>query len=1043
MKKCKSFKFKSLLTLTFVLISMLSFSQGTITVKGTVTDKSGESLIGVTVIVESDPSRGTVTDIDGKYTLSNVPATGKLVFSYVGMEAQIVPVKSQKEINIVLGDDTALLDEVVIVGYGTQEKTSVVSSVSTIQGNKLNYSNRNLTNNLAGQVAGLIAIQRSGEPGYDNSEFWIRGISTFAGGSSPLVLVDGVPRKMSDIEPDEVETFTVLKDAAATAVYGAEGANGVVIITSKRGRALKPVITFRTEHTLSQPTRLPKFVGSADYLTLFNEALLNDGELPIFDDELIGKYANNVDPDLYPSTDWLDAMLKPTTTNHRYTLNVRGGSDKSRYFVSGAYFGETGIFKGDPNDRYDTSIGVQRYNLRSNIDLDITNTTLLRVDISGQYLMNNFPGTGTGDIFRMMLLTPPHVFPPVYSDGTISTHPKERDSNMRNPYNLLMNTGYAKEWRSAIQSNISLEQKLDFVTEGLLFKGNISYDYDGNYYSRRAYNPSRYYATGRDDAGSLVFDKVFSGSPDLGDASQSSDAVKRIYVETSLNYKKKIQDHTMGGMLLFMQKETHTNSNPLPFRKQGFVGRVTYGYDNRYFVEGNFGYTGSETFAKGNRFGFFPAVGLGYQVSNEPFYPRALKDVLSDFKLRLSAGRTGNDDTGGARFLYRPTFNMGAGGFNQGITSGGASNGLGNGITEARFEAPYLSWEIEDKQNFGIDLGFLKNKFELSVDYFNSERSDILLQRRTIPSSSGFRQAPWENFGKVKNWGFDGSLNAYQSIGDFIFSARGTFTFSRNKILEYDELPQPYPWMAVTGTRVSENTLYIAERLYTDDDFIITQSPNGTNSYQLKEGIPKPTLGGKIGPGDIKYEDINGDGVIDNFDKKRGVGNPYNPELVYGFGLNVEYKNFYVSAFFQGVGNTSIVLGGNNPAGWYPFAWGVDQSNFRTFALDRWTPEDPRQDVLMPRLHRSNQNSQNNSQASTWWLRDGSFLRFKNFEFGYNIPKKLMDQLNMKTARVYVMGNNLFVWDKIKHWDPETGNSNAGLNYPLSRTFTLGLELSF
>lgn len=386
---------------------------------------------------------------------------------------------------------------------------------------------------------------------------------------------------------------------------------------------------------------------------------------------------------------------------------------------------------------------------------------------------------------------------------------------------------------------------------------------------------------------------------------------------------------------------------------------------------------------------------------------------------------------------------MGAGGFNQGITGGGASNGLGAGITEARFEAPYLAWEIEDKQNYGIDLGLFDNKFELTADYFNSERYDILLQRRTVPSSAGFSQAPWENYGRVQNWGVDGSVNAYHSFGDFIVSARGTFTFSRNKILEYDELPQPYPWMAVTGTRVSENTLYIAERLYTDDDFHITEGANGIKSYELKEGIPTPTLGGKIGPGDIKYKDLNGDGVIDSFDRKRGVGNPYNPELVYGFGLNVEYKNFYVSAFFQGVGKTSVILGGANSAGWFPFAWGVDQSNYRTFALDRWTPDNPSQDVLMPRLHSNNTNSQNNNVASTWWLKDGSFLRFKNFEVGYNIPRKIMDKMHMKTARVYLMGNNLLVWDQIKHWDPETGNSNAGLNYPLARTFTLGLEISF
>jgi TonB-linked SusC/RagA family outer membrane protein len=437
-------------------------------------------------------------------------------------------------------------------------------------------------------------------------------------------------------------------------------------------------------------------------------------------------------------------------------------------------------------------------------------------------------------------------------------------------------------------------------------------------------------------------------------------------------------------------------------------------------------------------------VGLGYQISNEKFYPEGLKDYLNTLRFRVSMGRTGNDDTGGDRFLYRPTFGLTAGGFNQGITSGGGSNGLGvgTGIIEGRFEAPYLGWEIDDKQNYGVNIGLFNNRVEIVADYFKSERTGILLQRRTIPSVAGLRSAPWENYGKVKNWGIDGSLNANQTIGEFKIGFRSTFTFARNEITEYDELPQPFPWMATTGTRVNENVLYIAERLYTKDDFDITANPNGTNAYNLKSGIPVPTLGGLIGPGDIKYQDLNGDGKIDAFDRKRGVGNPAVPEIVYGAGFNLEYKGIYVSAFFQGTANTSVVLGGTTPEGWYPFSWGVDQSNYRTFALDRWTEENPSQNVLMPRIHKSGTNSANNNQGSTWWLRDGSFLRLKNVEIGYNIPKFIVQKLHMNTARIYMMGNNLTVWDKIKYWDPETGNSNGGLNYPLSRTFTFGLELT-
>ena len=1012
-------------------------------ISGQVKDAIGLPMPGVSVKVLGK-DRNTITNNSGIYSIT-ADLRDSLVFSFIGYKTQSIAVRGLDDINVVLTTDESKLNEVVVVGYGTQKKQSVVSAISSVKGEDLRFPTRNLTNNLAGQVSGLIAIQRSGEPGYDNSEFWIRGVSTFAGGSTPLVLVDGVPRAINDIEPDEIETFSVLKDAAATAVYGAEGANGVVLITSKRGKIQKAVISFRTEHSIAKPTRLPEFVGSADYLTLYNEALGNDGLSPIFSDDLIKKYRDHVDPDLYPNTNWIDEMLKKTTANHRYTINARGGSESSRYFVSGAYYGEGGVFKDDPNKRYDTNIGVKRYNLRSNIDLDLSKTTLVSVDLSGQYLLTNYPGTGTGTIFRQMLLTPPYVFPSVYSDGTIATYLQERDANMRNPYNLLINSGYSKEWRSGIQSNLRLNQKLDFITEGLVIRASASYDYDGTFTSRRNYNPSRYNATGRDASDKLIFSKTFSGTPDLSDPAEGSSAVKKVYIESSLNYNKIFGKHTLGAMALYMQKETQLNTEALAFRKQGLVGRITYGFDNRYFVEGNFGYTGSETFAPGYRFGFFPAIGLSYVVSNEKFFPEALKNVVSNLKLRASIGRTGNDQTtsAGDRFLYRPTYNFGAATFSQGINAAGGTNAYGAGITEARFEAPYLAWEIEDKQNYGIDMDLFNNKIQITADYFTSERTGILLQRRTIPGVAGFRSAPYENYGKVKNHGFDASINARQNINDFKLSARGTFTFARNKITEYDEITPAYPWMAVTGTRVNENTLYIMDRFYTSDDFNVTNNSNGTKSYSLKSGIPTPTLGGQLGPGDIKYKDLNGDGIIDTYDRQRGGnGYPANPEIVYGFGLNAEYKGFYISGFFQGTANTSVIFGGATAEGWYPFSWGADQSNFRTFALDSWKEGALNENVVMPRVHSRNITNANNQTASTFWLKDGSFLRLKNVEIGYNLPKSILNKLKIQSVRVYGMGYNLALWDHIKFWDPEVGNAGGGNAYPLSSSYTFGLEIT-
>jgi TonB-linked outer membrane protein, SusC/RagA family len=677
-----------------------------IEVRGSVKDSANMQIMpGVSVFVKGKPSTGTTTDTNGKYILS-VPDGSTLVFSFVGYFKKEIVVNGRNVIDVMLTADNSTLNDVVVVGYGKQKKESVVGAISSVKGESLKFPTRNLTNSLAGQVSGLIAVQRSGEPGYDNAEFWIRGISTFKGGTSPLVLVDGVPRNIADIEPDEIETFSVLKDASATAVYGAEGANGVVIITSKRGSNKKPAITFRGEHSIGTPMRLPQFVSSADYMTLYNEALHNDGQVSMFSDALIEKYRSNADPDLYPNTDWIKTMLRDNTQNDRLTLNVRGGSENAKYFVSGAYYAENGIFKEDQANKYDNNIGVKRFNLRSNIDLEVSKTTTVSVDVAGQYLLTNYPGVGTSTIFRQMVITPSYLFPAVYSDGTIASYEIESDANKRNPYNLLANSGYTKEWRSSIQSAVRLDQKLDFITRGLSYKATVSYDYDGFFSSNRTYNPSRYFATGRDANGKLIFSTTFAGSPDLSNPAPNNNAQKKVYIENSLNYNRTFHKHAVGGMILYMQKEQQNHDNPLAFRKQGLVGRSTYSFDNRYFVEGSFGYTGSEAFAEGYRFGFFPAVGVAYMVSNESFYPEQLKNILSTVKLRASVGRTGNDNTGGARFLYRPTFNFGAGSFNQGISSGGPINGYGAGITEDRFEAPYLSWEIENKQNYGMNLGF-------------------------------------------------------------------------------------------------------------------------------------------------------------------------------------------------------------------------------------------------------------------------------------------------------------------------------------------------
>ncbi|WP_223225148.1 SusC/RagA family TonB-linked outer membrane protein [Sphingobacterium cavernae] len=1008
------------------------------TIRGKIIDKDNNALAGVNISVVGS-KESTLSAADGSFTIKGNIGV-ELVFTYVGFNKVQYKVESLDNNIITLTQNSEELEEAVVVGFGTQKKSSVVSSITSVKGSDLRFPTRNLTNNLAGQLPGLIAIQRSGEPGYDNSEFWIRGVSSFSGGTSPLVLVDGIPRAMQDIEPDEIETFTLLKDAAATAVYGAEGANGVIIITSKRGMSQKTQVNYRGEYSVMKPTRLPEFLNSADYMMLYNEALRNEGSAIMFSEELIENYRKGEDLDLYPNTNWLDLMLDDKTNNMRHTLNFRGGGDIAKFFVSGAYFTESGIFKQNELAEYNNNIGLKRYNLRSNVDLQVTKSTSLFVDLSGQYLTTNYPGVGTGLIFQRMTTIPSYIIPARYSDGTIPGHP--RPSNNRiNPYNLLMESGYAKEWRSSVQSNVGVKQNLNFITEGLTAQGNISYDAVMNYYMTRTKTPKQFYATGRNTDGSLIYREVVAGNPDFGEPVENNSGNKNIYLEMSLRYNRKfLEKHDVGGMLLTYQKESQLHSEALAFRKQGYVGRVTYGYDNRYAIEGNFGFTGSETFAQDYRFGFFPAVGASWTISNEPFLGDNFKSVVNNLRLRASLGRTGNDNTGGARFLYRGTFATGAAGYPFGIGGSGTLNGL-SGLIEGRFEAPYLSWEIEDKKNLGLEIGLWNNKIDLQVDYFDNHRSNILLQRRTVSSVAGFRQNPWQNFGKVTNKGIDGSLNIRQKIGnEFILSVRGNVTYARNKIIEYDEIPQLYPWMNDTGNRLRSWNLYIADGLYKHDDFIITDN-NGTKTYELKDDVVSSTLSSNIRPGDIKYKDLNGDGIINQYDQTKRAANPNVPELIYGFGLSGEYKSFYANIFFQGAGKVSTVLGAEVPAGFFPFQWGVDESNLRVQALDRWTEENPSDDVFYPRLHSAT--FANNSVASTWWLRDASFIRLKNVELGYRFKETGLSKYGLKSGRIYLNGNNIHVWDNIKMWDPELGNKNEGLNYPIPSAYTFGIEFNF
>lgn len=1022
------------------------------TISGLVTDGDGNPVIGATVKVK-DTTTGVITDIDGRYSIkANIGQI--LVFSYIGFNTEERTIKSETSINVRMMEASVGLEDVVIIGYGQQKKESVVSSLNTIGPAELNVKQRNLRNTLAGQIAGVIAVQRSGEPGNDAAAFYIRGQSSYAGGTNPLVLVDGVPRSMDDIDVDEIESFTVLKDAAATAVYGAEGANGVVLITSKRGKVQKTQVNVSAQYSIVTPTRMPQTLNAYDYLSLYNEAIWNDkgnptleGYTPYYSQEVLDKYRTGVDLDLYPSVNWYD-LLQEHTQSQRYTINFRGGSDKVRFFASGAYYSEDGIFKSNPTEKYNANIGLQRFNLRSNVDMDLTKTTQLSIDMSGQYLRKNQPGFSSDQIFDCISHFPVHVIPMYYSDGSASDHGSPGYGTDDQPYNMLNNSGYSKTWSAFLQTKVTLRQKLDFITQGLSVKGSVSFDADFFSTMMRDKTPETYYALGRNDDGTLNKKMMKDGSALSNPWIDDTDGTKKIYMEASLDYSREFNKvHDVTGTLLYMQKETQYQNKGglqlLPYRKQSVVARATYGYDNRYMFEVSMGMTGSENFYQGHRWGIFPAVGAAWFISHEKFM-HGMEDYISKLKLRISYGITGNDDIGGStRFPYREEIKTDAPGYSLGLTpgaGGGESNSPGGGVVEGGFAMPNLSWEIEKKFNVGIDLGLFRGRVDFSADYFFNRRSDILLQRRTVSNVTGFRVMPYQNFGIVNNQGIDANLILKQRIGNVDLSARGNITFARNEIIEYDEVPQKYDYQNYTGNSIGDEKLYIAEGLYTPDDFDVTTAADGSQSYKLKSGLPVPAA--NVAPGDIKYKDVNSDGVIDQYDLTYDHG-LYGaiPEIVYGFGLNAEWKGFFVGVFFQGTAHSSANLMANS-SNMMPFVKGVDGASARLEALNCWSAVEPyNQNVLYPRLRSGA--FDHNMFESTWWYRNAGFLRLKNIEVGYEFNEKVLRTLKMKNLRIYLQGNNIAVWDHVKLWDPELGSANSGAKYPLCSNYTIGLEVAF
>ena len=1008
-------------TISAALPNVVQQQQKGIKASGTVVDNENNPLIGATVTVKGTKTIA-ITDMDGHFYIDVPNKNSVLVFNYLGFKPQEVKVGSDINFNIQLKEDAVSADEVVVVGYGNQKKLSVIGSIQTLDpGNLQVGSSRSMSNNLAGQLAGVIAYQPSGEPGYDNSQFWIRGISTFgAGGSSPLVLVDGVERSLNDIDPAEIESFSVLKDASASAMYGVRGANGVIIINTKRGSVAKPSIDFRFEQAITKPTKLPEFIGAAEYMTLLNN-LCSDPSKRMFTKDQIMKTYTGYDKDLYPDVDWIDAITKDYATSTRGNMTVSGGTNILRYSLTASVYHETGIMETDDTLPYDTGSKLTRFNMRANVDLDLTKTTLLRFNVGG-YLQNlRKAKSSTDNVFTHAFETPPFVHPAIYSDGTI---PKA-SANRANPWAESTQQGYYRGTRSKLESLFQLEQNLKMITPGLKFKATFAFDTYNENFVTRGKDPTYYgVAKSRGDEGELIHSVLSYGSEFLDHSSNANYGNNSTYLEFSLGYNHTFaKKHAVDALFLYNQR-SYDWGDIQPKRSQGIAGRLSYTFDRRYVGEFNFGYNGSENFAKGHRFGFFPSLALGWIISEEKFM-RNCADWLTLLKLKGSIGKVGNDDIGGRRFAYLTTINTGASGYNFGY----AGDYWRGGYSEGEVGVNNLTWETSTKTNVGIELG-LWNEFNLQFDYFYEHRTNIFMQRKTIPTQAGFLSNPYANYGVVDNSGVDGTVTWNHKFGkDLRVALRANFTYAKNEVKEYDE-PESVKgtYRSLTGRSIGTLWGLQAERLYTDDDF-----ENG----KLKAGIPTPNIGSVVRPGDIKYRDMNDDGVVDAKDEGY-IGGTTTPRIVYGFGGNVEYKNFDFSFFFQGTGQSYRIIGGTQY--FIPGSGQGVMGNVYANYKDCWTEENPSQDVFWPRLSEST--NPNNNYASTWWKKDMSFLRLKSIELGYTLPRSITKAICSNNIRFFVSGNNLFYISKFKLWDPELDTAD-GLKYPSMRSVMFGFQLNF
>ena len=1015
-------------------------------VTGRVVDSNGEPVLGAAVVIEGT-TKGQLVDDNGNFSVT--ASEGQyLIVSLVGYVEKRVRVTDRKDYLVILEEETTALDDAMVVAFSKQKKESIVSSISTIRPAELKTPTSNLTTALGGRIAGVITQQLSGEPGQDNAEFFIRGVTTFnSNARGPLILIDNVELSATDLarlQPDDIASFSVLKDATATALYGARGANGVILVTTKEGHEGKANLNIRFENSISSPTKNVEVVDPVSWMTLYNEAVSTRDPLSPrpFSEKKIEMTRRSANQYAYPAVNWVDDMFKKQTSNQRLNANLSGGGKVARYYIAATLNNDTGLLKQNNSNSFNNNISLKTIQLRSNVNINVTSTTEFAVRFSGTFEDYTGPLDGGSKLYKMALAADPVSFPMYYENpfeypATHILFGNTSDGNYLNPYARMVR-GYKEYSKMNLIAQAELKQKLNFITKGLNFRALLNTTRYSYFDLQRYYNPYYYSLASFDQVKNTYTLNCINpdgGTEYLNYKQGGKDVTTTTYFESALDYNRKFNDkHDISGLLVFTLQNRLYGSmgdlqSSLPYRNMGFAGRFTYGYDSRYLLEVNFGYNGSERFAAGERFGFFPSVGLGYIISNEPFYSPELKKVVQNLKLKATYGLAGNDQIGSSsdRFFYLSNVNMDTG---LGLSFGENFGFKKNGVSISRYANDKITWELARKFDVGVEIG-LWDWISIQADYYREKRSNILMDRQSIPSTMGLQAPLRANVGEASSHGYEISIDANKTLpGGSWISGRFNMTYATGRYDVYEEPDYGYDWLSWKGKRLNQITGLIAERLFIDEADI-ANSPT--------------QMFGDVMPGDIKYKDINEDGIINGQDIVP-IGYPTVPNYIFGFGFSAGFKGFDLSCFFQAATECSFIINYEKTS---PFlnvssnqsAWGAVTANamLKEWADNRWTESNRDSYAMYPRL--SSQLVSNNNRKSTWWLRDGSYIRLKTVEFGYTLPKKWSEAVRMKSLRVYLNGTNLLTFSKFRMWDVEM--SDNGLNYPIQKVLNLGLNVNF